>query len=61
MSENTKRDNMADALTEAQEAWKDVFFVDGHGRSFDKFSVTPDPTALAIIAAAIYLKEVIPK
>ena len=45
------------ALEKAAKAWKQVFFVDGHGRSFDKYSVDPEPAAMAMLAGFILTAE----
>lgn len=46
------------ALEKARDAWKEVFFVPGYGRSFDKYSVNPEPAAMAILAGLILIAEV---
>lgn len=57
-SEQTRGLDMEDQMTlclkRAKEMWDDAFLVRGYGQSFDKYSVAPDPQALAIIAVKLF-------
>ena len=48
---------MIRCLKEAKECWKEVFFVDGYGKQFDKYPMPPDPVAIAMVAVALFNKN----
>jgi hypothetical protein len=48
------KEDMTTALSIAKDAWKEVFFKDGFGKKFDKYTIQPKPEAIATIAAEIY-------
>jgi len=48
---------MAECLRDAMDAWKDAFFIEGYGREFDKWKITPDPVAIAMIADTLFMSR----
>ena len=48
---------MVRCLKHAKEMWDEAFLVNGYGQSFDKYSVKPDPKAIAIIAVKLFDAE----
>lgn len=54
-SENERlKSQMAQCLRDAKDAWKEVFYIEGYGREFDKWEVGPDPMAIAKVATELF-------
>lgn len=54
MAKTDEQITMERCLEEAKDCWKEVFYQDGYGEKFDRYSMSPEPVAIAMIAIALF-------